>query len=62
MEAILESKEYCKKCCGYCCKKCGCDYYPEDFKDLSFNGLTNILSEGNISIVSTFSFERLPNE
>lgn len=62
MEAILEIKEYCKKCGGYCCKKCGCGYYPEDFKDLSFNGLTNILSEGNISIVSTFSFERLPNE
>ena len=61
MEEILENKEYCKNCGGYCCKKSGCDYYPEDFKDLSFNGLTNILSQGNISIVSFLDFERLPN-
>ena len=60
MEEILENKEYCTACVGYCCKKCGCDYYPEDFKDLSFNGLTKILSEGNISIVAALDFQRMP--
>ena len=62
MEEKLENKEYCKTCGGYCCKKSGCDYYPCDFKDLSFKGLTNILSEGNISIVSSLYFEKLPND
>ena len=61
MDVMLENKKYCKECGGYCCKKSGCDYYPEDFKDLSFNGLTNILSGGNISIVAFLDFERLPN-
>ena len=61
MEEMLENKEYCKNCGGYCCKKCGCDYYPEDFKDLSFNALTEILSARNISIVSFLNFEKLPN-
>ncbi len=61
MEEMVENKKYCKDCGGYCCKKSGCDYYPDDFKDLSFNGLTNILSEGNISIVAALDFERLPN-
>ncbi len=62
METILENKDFCKRCGGYCCKKCGCDYWPSDFSDLSINGLTNILAEGNISIVAALEFERLAND
>lgn len=55
----IENKEYCSKCGGYCCRKCGCDYSPADFEDLSFNGLLNTLNEGNISVVSTLDFRRI---
>jgi len=61
MNINTENKEICSKCGGKCCKKSGCDYSPSDFKDLSFNGLLEKLNEGNISIISTLSFEKLPN-
>lgn len=54
-----ENKELCKTCGGYCCKKSGCDYYVEDFKDLSYKGLLNVLAEGNISIVALLKFSKL---
>ena len=56
-----EDRDVCRECGGFCCKKSGCDYSPKDFKDLSLNGVLNILECGNISIVSVVSFELLPN-
>ena len=61
MEEILEIKNIAKIVVDTAVKRVVVNYYPEDFKDLSFNGLTNILSQGNISIVSFLDFERLPN-
>ncbi len=57
----LENKELCKKCGGYCCKKSGCDYFVSDFEDLSYKGLLEILSTGNVSVVSFVKFEKLKN-
>lgn len=57
----MENKDICSVCGGKCCKKSGCDYSPRDFSNLGFNELNKILSEEKISIVSTLSFERLPN-
>lgn len=54
-----ENLEYCKRCGGYCCKKCGCDYSAKDFENLSLNGLCKILKEGNISVVSYLEFIEL---
>ena len=56
-----ENKEFCKNCGGYCCKKSGCDYWVDDFGDKSYNGLLEILSSGNISIVSFLKFQQLKN-
>ena len=28
-----ENKELCSKCGGRCCKSCGCELFPEDFKE-----------------------------
>lgn len=55
-----ENKELCSTC-GICCKKSGCDYWISDFENLSFNYLYEKLMKGNISIVSTIIFEKLPN-
>lgn len=57
----LENYEICKNCGGMCCKKSGCDYWISDFEDKSYQYLYEKLMEGNISIVSTISFEKLPN-
>lgn len=61
MVKYYENEELCKQCGGKCCKKCGCDYLPRDFKDLSTNGLVDKILEGNISIVSTLTISKLPN-
>lgn len=61
MVKYYENKELCTQCGGKCCKKCGCDYLPRDFKDLSTNGLVNKILEGNISVVSTLTITKLPN-
>jgi len=45
MDVQLENLELCKKCGGRCCKKSGCDYIPDDFQELTFNYLFNVLSE-----------------
>lgn len=58
---MIENIDICKKCGGRCCKKSGCDYLPSDFSDLSTNGLFQKLNDGNISVVATFYFEKLPN-
>lgn len=46
----MENKELCTKCKGRCCKSCGCHYSPEDFKDLSYEGLKREIDKGYISI------------
>ena len=56
-----ENLEICKQCQGYCCKKSGCDYIPDDFPELSLNFLLAKLYEGYISIVSAQDFKSLPN-
>ena len=57
-----ENKDYCRNCGGYCCKKSGCDYWVDDFNDKSLKGLLEVLSSGNISIVSLLKFQKLKNE
>lgn len=61
MDIQYENKELCKQCGGKCCKKCGCDYLPKDFSDLSTNGLVEKILEGNISIVSILTINKFPN-
>lgn len=46
----MEKLKICKKCKGVCCKTVGCHYSPEDFKDLSFEGLKSEIDKGFISI------------
>ena len=46
----MENLELCKACKGSCCKTMGCHYSPEDFKDLSFEGLKREIEKGHISI------------
>ena len=40
----------CKKCGGKCCKKCGCQFSPEDFEDLSLEGLKKEIDKGYATI------------
>ena len=41
---------YCTQCGGECCKRCGCECSPDDFDDLSFDGLRREIEKGYISI------------
>lgn len=43
--------EVCKECGGECCKRCGCDFSPDDFEEISFEYLKGQLEKGYISIV-----------
>lgn len=42
--------EVCSKCKGGCCSSMGCHYSPQDFEDLSFEGLKSEIEKGKISI------------
>lgn len=44
------NKEVCTECGGKCCKCMGCQFSPDDFKDLSFEGLKKEIDKGYISI------------
>ena len=44
------NSEVCSKCGGYCCKRCGCHFSPDDFEDVSFEGLKKEIEKGYISI------------
>ena len=46
----FENKELCSACGGICCKNMGCHYSPDDFSDLSFEGLKKEIDKGYISI------------
>ncbi len=56
-----ENKELCAKCGGKCCIKSGCDYFVSDFKSIDKATILKALETGNISIVSAFKNETLPN-
>lgn len=53
-----EDLDICRECGGMCCKKSGCDYWPQDFEDLSYKGVLKILSKGHILIVCAIDFRR----
>ena len=42
--------ELCAKCGGKCCKRCGCHFSPDDFKEISFEALEKEMEKGYISI------------
>lgn len=42
--------ELCAKCGGKCCKRCGCHFSPDDFKEISFEALKKEIEKGYISI------------
>lgn len=42
--------EICKECGGECCKRCGCNFSPDDFEEISFEYLKTQLEKGYISI------------
>lgn len=46
----MENLEICSKCKGKCCKAMGCHFSPDDFKDLSYEGLKKEMDKGYISI------------
>lgn len=43
------NKELCKKCGGACCKTCGCQFSPEDFKEVNFDSLYHEIEKGYIA-------------
>lgn len=57
----VEDKNICAKCGGFCCKKCGCDYFVSDFDNLKLDYLLNVLSDGKISVVSSLDFKKTQN-
>lgn len=42
--------EICKECGGECCQRCGCNFSPDDFKEISFEYLKQQIEKGYISI------------
>lgn len=56
-----ENLDICRECGGKCCIKCGCDYSAEDFFDLSYKGILNVLSKGDKSVVAFVKFKTLAN-
>lgn len=57
-----ENRDICSKCGGKCCKKSGCDYYPEDIKSSAYKDILKILEEGNISVVSCFQTQKIKDK
>jgi len=52
-----ENLEICQECGGMCCKKSGCDYSADDFKNCSYNNLVKELSKGDKSIICYLNFK-----
>lgn len=42
--------EICKACGGECCQRCGCNFSPDDFKEISLEFLRQEMEKGYISI------------
>ncbi len=50
-ESKLENRKLCSECGGKCCNRCGCAYFPKDFKfKLNFENLKSEIDKGYISI------------
>ena len=56
-----ENRTICAECGGYCCKKCGCDYFVSDFDKISKTVIEEELSSGRASIVAVLEFTRTNN-
>lgn len=54
-----ENKDICRVCKKKCCKKCGCDYYVEDFEVINKESMIKILDTGNVSVVSSMVIKDL---
>ena len=44
------NKKLCSDCEGKCCKQCGCEYAPSDFRKISVSALRTEIAKGHISI------------
>ena len=44
------NSKICSECGGECCKRCGCHFSPDDFKEISFDFLKKEIEKGYISI------------
>lgn len=44
------NSKLCAECGGTCCKRCGCEFSPDDFADISFEALKREIEKGYISI------------
>ena len=53
-----ENLNICRLCGGMCCKKSGCDYSANDFKNCSYDNLLKELSKGDKSIVCYMKFKK----
>ena len=56
-----EDKTTCAECGGYCCKRCGCDYFVSDFESMKLEYLENALDTGRVSIVAAMKFTTMKN-
>lgn len=44
------NSQICSECGGQCCKRCGCQFSPDDFEEISFDFLKKEIEKGYISI------------
>lgn len=51
-----ENLDICRECGGMCCKKSGCDYSADDFKNCTYDNLIKELRKGDKSIVCMIKF------
>lgn len=51
-----ENINICRECGGMCCKKSGCDYSANDFKNCSYDNLLKELLKGDKSIICYIKF------
>lgn len=58
----LEDRDLCKECGGFCCKKCGCDYFVSDFDNMKIDYLEKVLSTNRVSVVAALDFWRTRND
>lgn len=56
-----ENKNICAECGGFCCKKCGCDYFVNDIESFKIDELEKLLNTGHVSIVAFLEFKYLNN-
>lgn len=57
----IENKAICASCGGFCCKKCGCDYFVSDLESTKIEYLESLLDTNRVSIVSFLDFKRINN-